>query len=384
MKLDIIRANVILPNQILYNSRVVVEDGVICCVDRGAPSGRRETLDARGAYLMPGMIDIHSDHIEQVVEPRPGSLMDVGFALHEQEKQLVNQGITTMFHSLSMRNDLKRRDVRGSECFRRLADGIIAAGRQRRLIRHRLHVRFEISYVDGLPALGEMLDAGGVSLVSFMDHTPGQGQYRDVGRFRQAAEPHMSEEAFAARVERMKSAPKLSREELIKTARDVQSRGIPISSHDDDSKEKVDFMRDSLGAGVSEFPVEPGVARYARSKGMATLGGAPNIVTGRSHSGNMSAAEGVMDGCITCICSDYYPPSMLQSVFKLHTEHGLPLFDAVRLATLAPAEAVGIEAELGSVAEGKAADLLVVDASGPIPRVIAAVTGGRVVAKLNY
>ncbi|MDR2421625.1 MAG: alpha-D-ribose 1-methylphosphonate 5-triphosphate diphosphatase [Oscillospiraceae bacterium] len=392
MKLDIIRANVILPDQIIKNSRVTVEDGVISGVDCQSLAPRGETIDARGAYLMPGMIDIHSDHIEQVAEPRPGCLMDIDFALREQEKQLINQGITTMFHSLTLfrlispqGGDVRYgKATRDADCFRRLADGVIAAGRRRGLIRHRLHVRFEIGGTDGLPVLTELMDSGGVSLVSFMDHTPGQGQYRDVERFRQYAERNLSAEQFAERVEQRRAAPKLSREALVQAARDARGRGIPVSSHDDDCAEKIDFVRDGLGASVSEFPVETDVARYARSKGMATLGGAPNIMLGYSHSGNMSATDGVLDGCISCICSDYYPPSMLQAVFKLHTEFGLPLHETARLATLAPAEAVGIGARIGSVAAGKAADLLVVDASGPMARVTAAITNGVVSSTLNY
>jgi alpha-D-ribose 1-methylphosphonate 5-triphosphate diphosphatase len=392
MKLDIIRADVVLPDQIIKNSRVTVEDGVISGIDEQRLEGLGETIDACGAYLMPGMIDIHSDHIEQVAEPRPGCLMDIDFALREQEKQLVNQGITTMFHSLTLFRALSPegagawggKTTRDADCFMRLAGGVIAAGRRRGLIRHRLHVRFEISGTGGLPALTELMDSGGVSLVSFMDHTPGQGQYRDIGRFRQYAERNLSEEQFAERVEQRRAAPKLSREALMEAAGDARRRGIPVSSHDDDCAEKIDFMRDGLGAAISEFPVEASIARYARSKGMATLGGAPNIVLGRSHSGNMSAADGVLDGCISCICSDYYPPSMLRAVFKLHTELGLPLHEAVKLATLAPAEAVGLGEQLGSVAAGKAADLLIVDAPGREARVLAAITNGAVSSTLNY
>jgi alpha-D-ribose 1-methylphosphonate 5-triphosphate diphosphatase len=139
-----------------------------------------------------------------------------------------------------------------------------------------------------------------------------------------------------------------------------------------------------LQATVSEFPVELEVARYAKKVGMATLGGAANVMLGESHSGNLSAVEGILDGSITMLCSDYYPPSMLQAVFKLNREYSIPLHDCVKFVSLAPAEAAGIGGYTGSIEAGKNADLILVDATEDYPRLISAISGGNIVSAVNY
>jgi len=173
-------------------------------------------------------------------------------------------------------------------------------------------------------------------------------------------------------------------EKLVAIARFAKDAGISIASHDDDSYAKVDFVKNALGATISEFPVELGVARYAKKLGMATIAGAPNVLTGKSHSGNMPAIEGILDGCVTALCSDYYPPAMLEAVFKLHRDYEMPLNECVRFVSLAPALAAGIGCNTGSIEEGKAADLLLVEASETYPRLCAVIIGGHVKSTLNY
>ncbi|MCL1848500.1 MAG: alpha-D-ribose 1-methylphosphonate 5-triphosphate diphosphatase [Clostridiales bacterium] len=387
MPITIINANIILPEDIVRNASLSIEGSEIVSIDGYASMGR--VIDAEGAYLMPGMIDTHSDQIEQVVEPRTGSVIDVAYAVQEQEKQLVNQGITTMYQSLSLWNTragLRQKAARESGLRSLLIQEIVNPGPER-LINHRLHLRMDMTNFDIVPELMEMLRSGCVSLLSFMDHTPGQGQYRDVDRFRntiRGSNGEMSDEEVTERLRQRMEVPKLPEETLKEIAALAKSMGVSIASHDDDSPEKVDFMHGALGATISEFPVEAEIARYARQAGMHTLGGAPNVLNGKSHSGNMSATEGILEGCITSLCSDYYPPAMLQAVFKLHREYGLPLWDCVGLVTLAPAQAVGIDGETGSIAVGKTADLLLVDASGKYPRLTTVIRKGKVTSTLHY
>jgi len=389
MLLNITNANLILPDEIATKSSLTVEDGVItkiggCCARRGA------VIDAGGLYVMPGMVDIHSDHIEQVIEPRRESVIDIKIALHEQEKQLINQGITTMYHSLTMNNVFAKgrwTAARDEEFAEKIVNEIKTANDKPRLIKHKLHLRFEITQLDGVPIATRLLDEGGVSLLSFMDHTPGQGQYRDIEKLRETLKkmyPNLTEKELDENIEKRINTERLSEDAYAEVANYARSIGIKIASHDDDENKKVDFVKNKLSATISEFPVEIGVARYARGLGMDTVGGAPNVLIGKSHSGNMNAAEGILDGCISILCSDYYPAGMLPAVFKLNREYGLPLTDCVRLVTLSPAEAVGIADRYGSIEEGKNADLVVVDASYEYPAVTAVITEGRFSSMLNY
>ena len=386
MPLNILNANIVLPNVILYNACLTVEDGIISKINGYVSGGY--VIDAKGAYLMPGMIDIHSDHIEQEVEPRAGSVMDISFALHEQERQLINNGITTIYQSLSLWKTSGRRKVSREINFQEKVIGeIVNAANSERLITHLLHLRFDILNLDIIPSLMDMLNKGYVSLLSFMDHTPGQGQYRDLERQRatsKAMNPTLSDAEINERLEARMRVEKVPQEKLVEIAKFAKSMGVSIASHDDDSAQKVDFVKNMLHATISEFPVELDVARYAKKNGMATLGGAANVMLGKSHSGNLSATEGILDGSVTMLCSDYYPPSMLQAVFKLHRNYGMPLHDCVKLVTLTPAKAVGIDETVGSIEEGKRADLIMVDASGEYPKMITALTKGNVSSTLNY
>jgi len=388
MLLNVINANIVLPDEIVSAASLTAEDGVISKIDGNISSG--VVIDAAGAYLMPGMIDIHSDQIEQAIEPRAGSVIDIAYALQEQEKQLVNHGITTMYQSLSMwritNASGRRKAAREEDFMQKLAREIINP-EPVRLITHLLHMRLDLTNLEIVPVLFDMLHEGGISLLSLMDHTPGQGQYRDLDRQRasmKASNPEANEADIEKRLQQRINAPKIPKETLIEIAALAKSKSISLASHDDDSTQKVDFVRNILGATISEFPVEPEVARYAKDAGMVTLGGATNILRGKSHAGNMSATEGVLNGSITALCSDYYPPAMLQAVFKLHRQFDVPLSDCVNLVTLSPARAVGISDRVGSIAEGKAADFILVDASGEYPRLTAAITGGDVVSTLNY
>jgi len=386
MTLNIQNANIVLPNEVLENASLTVEDDVISRIDGDASGGY--VIDANGAYLLPGMIDIHSDHIEQEMEPRAGSVMDISFALHEQERQLINNGITTIYQSLSLwKTSGKQRASREVAFQEKVIGEIVNAAKSARLITHRLHLRFDILNLDIIPSLTDMLNKGYVSLLSFMDHTPGQGQYRDLEKHRahiKSINPAVSDAEINERLEARMRVEKVPQEKLIDIARLAKSMGVSIASHDDDSSQKVDFVSGMLQATISEFPVELDVARYAKKSGMATLGGAANVMLGKSHSGNLSAAEGILDGSVTMMCSDYYPPSMLQAVFKLHREYGMPLHECAKLVTLTPAKAVGVDETVGSIEEGKQADLILVDASDEYPKLITAVTKGNVSSMLNY
>lgn len=396
----VIRNGIIVqPDRLLFGYELVVRGDRISAIQRqGTLDAEGEgfgVIDAHGGYVTPGLVDIHSDYIETVISPRATVLMDFSTALFEAERELLAHGITTMFHSLSAygREVMDVKPVRLWENTEKLMALVSQSkrteGHNAHLIRHRLHLRLEIDNVNLVEQVEKHLRAGEIDELSFMDHTPGQGQYRDLEIWRRSITAgHEVGEEEAARIAReQQEAPKLSYEQLNYLATLARERGIALASHDDDSTEKLDLMRE-LGCTISEFPVSQEVAAAACERGMYTVMGTPNILLGKSHSGNLSARDAVRAGVARCLCSDYYPTAMLQSAFVLHHDFKLPLEQAFAMLTISPARAVGIDGELGSLEEGKKADVLVVreveEGQRSYPVITATLVDGRVVSRMWY
>lgn len=344
--------------------------------------------DATGAWVAPGIIDIHADYIEHMAAPRPTALMDFSVSLREAERELLGHGITTMFHSLSFYGnpDFGTNPVRAPENSLRLIDLISRSHHREHLIRHRFHARYEIDNLTMVGELERLIDQGQVHLVSFMDHSPGQGQYRDLAMYKHIMKGYrrIGEENFDQFVSEIQNRDKVPFETLKRVADLARAKGLAVASHDDDTVEKLDVVQ-ALGSTISEFPITLEVALEARRRGLNTVAGAPNVLLGGSHSGNLSAAEAIQAGAIDVLCSDYYPASLLHAVFLLHRTKGLPLAEAFRLVTLNPARAVGLADRLGSLEPGKTADLLVVRTlEDGFPYVSRALVDGQVLARFDY
>ncbi len=345
------------------------------------------TIDLKGRYVCPGFIDTHSDMVEQLVQPRPTSMLDFDLALKEGERQLVNQGITTMYHSLSLYQDTFGgvREIRKAKNVFRLAEAIQRCHNKSHLIHNRLHLRFDIHTIESLDAVQQLVEAGMVHQLSFMDHSPGQGQYRDLEIYRRSMKKGdlVTDEEFTQVLEFHETNEKIPFERLKELGKVAMRRGIPIASHDDDTIEKLDVVSE-LGCTISEFPITMEVATDAHRRGLYTVAGAPNVLLGGSHSGNLSATEAIKAGVVNILCSDYYPAALLHSVFLLHKKHQLPLHQVIALVTVNPARAMGISENYGSVEEGKMADLLVIDDSNTWPTITHVFIQGRMVSRLEY
>jgi alpha-D-ribose 1-methylphosphonate 5-triphosphate diphosphatase len=388
-KVLIKNGNVVTPDEILTGHDVRIEDGRIEEIEVGLTVRAGESvIDAASAWVTPGFVDMHSDYIEHVTAPRPTSLMNFTLALRVAERELLTHGITTMFHSLSFygSNDFGTNPVRSVENSRRLIDVIEKSHESEHQIRHRFHARFEIDNVGRVEELKGLITAGKVHLLSFMDHSPGQGQYRDLELYKIILQGYRklgTGEVEAIIADRQGRA-KVPFETLREIAEVARARGIAVASHDDDTIEKLDVVQ-AIGSNISEFPITLEVAREARRRGLETVAGAPNVLLGGSHAGNLSAAEAVSEGSVDILCSDYYPAAMLHSVFQLHRQNEVSLTDAFRLVTLHPAQAVGLADELGSVETGKKADLLVIrELADGFPYVETALVDGRVLLAMNY
>ena len=410
---------VVCADRVLPDCDVVVIDGRIAAIEPvgasdfdaqpDATMGVLPVVDARGAYVVPGLIDIHSDYVENVASPRPSVVMDLSTSLYKADRELVSHGVTTIFHSLSVygAHVFDHKPIRDFGNVSALIDRVAAlrAGEERdHLIRHRLHMRVELDSVDLYDDIESFLRSGKVDLVSLMDHTPGQGQYRDLLVFGDTLKGYrdVSDEDVRDIVRQQQESQKLTYAQITALASVARERGVSIASHDDDSEDKLAFM-DGLEATISEFPISLDIARAARARGMHTIAGAPNVMLGHSHSGNLSAREAVQAGAIDVLCSDYYPAALLDAVFTLRDQCGLDIAKAFALVTINPAKAAGIADEVGSIAVGKRADVLLVreiscgegsgehPVAGPdsrvartMPVVTRAFVGGRSVFRSHY
>lgn len=361
-------AAVILPDRIVERGAVRLAGSRIAEVaDRRTMihGSYDRTVDARGAYLMPGIIDLHNDSLETEINPRPETDLPLEFALANMERRLLPFGVTTEFHAMAFMNMARNR--RTVESAARRTEHIAqhrTSGRA--LIDHQILHRLDVWSPDSMDAIFESIDRFPVRYVSLNDHTPGQGQYRDLDKYiermvawtaaRGGAPPDSGEvhTRIATRAADTKTIPTVYR----RVRREAIRVPLVVASHDDDSAAKVDMLWD-LGARVAEFPVTLDAARRARERGMWIVVGAPNIVRGGSSSGNQDARELFEHGLADVICADYHAPSLLRSAFRLVADGLIDLPRAIRTLTYNPARAVGM-AEVGAVREGWRADLLLV------------------------
>lgn len=368
-------ATLVTPHDVIPDCSVLIEHGRIAACGPSAQladafAGACEVSDLRGAYLLPGLIDLHTDTLEKEITPRPSADFPIDVAVQELDRKLVACGITTVYHSLHFGYVEAEKSAASRFSRRDIVEGVQAMAREHTLAKTRVHLRYE--YVgEGIKArelVRALVEENAVDLLSFMDHTPGQGQYtRELYLERQNKQGIDETEALASLAEKQ-ARPRLSLAELESIAQLAIARGIPVASHDDHTPEKVAQMH-ALGVSVSEFPINLESAQAARDLGLEVLGGASNVLRGGSLTGNLNVVDAIRAGAVNGLCSDYYPPAMLHAVFKLWRESVLPLHRAVAAATLVPARAAGIADETGSIEIGKEADLIVVRLRAHVPMV---------------
>jgi alpha-D-ribose 1-methylphosphonate 5-triphosphate diphosphatase len=349
-----------------FNGTVVVRGGRI--IDVGEGRSHAGDIDLEGDYLVPGLVELHTDNMEKHFSPRPGVKWPALPAVMAHDTQIAAAGITTVFDSLSLG------DVRGDtdrvQNRTRMVEAICEVS-ERRMTRaeHRLHLRCEVTPDDAIEAVDRWIDLPLVGLLSVNDHTPGQRQFLDPSKLKQyymgkfaMTEPQFEE--FHARALELhdRNAAK-HRHEIVSRA---QARALPIASHDDATREHVlEAVRN--GMTIAEFPTTHEAAEASHEAGLAVLVGAPNLVLGGSHSGNIAAIDLIRAGRADILSSDYVPASLLEGVFKLPGAGiDVTLSQAVRLASLNPARAVGLN-DRGEIAAGRRADLVRVRVVGDAP-----------------
>jgi alpha-D-ribose 1-methylphosphonate 5-triphosphate diphosphatase len=357
-------ARLVLGNEVLHG-HVVVRDGRIAAIGHGAP--RSFAQDLAGDWLLPGLVEIHTDNLERHVMPRPKVTFPMQSAVQAHDAEIAAAGITTVFDAIGVGDPygdgFRARD---QSLLLTVLDALEEAGALR--ADHFIHVRCELPAPNAVELFGPFAWHRRLKLISLMDHTPGQRQWTDIAHARvfYTGKKGWSDAQFDDEVRR---APE--RQALHATphrawfTRFAQEHRIALATHDDTTVEHVDEAR-ALGAAMSEFPTTMAAARRAHALGLRTIAGAPNVVRGGSHSGNVAAIELARAGVLDALSSDYVPGSLLQAAWTLRRDAGYSLPEAVRSISRAPALACGLD-DRGEIAAGLRADFVRVHELGGLP-----------------
>src|SRR6266700_672086 len=373
-------ARIVLTDHVIERGWIAFADGRIA--EFGEGSGPAGSEDAAGDLIMPGLIELHTDHLEAHYVPRPKVFWDPIAAVVSYDGQLATSGITTVLDSLRVWREDGAEEVDGRAGV--LAHAI-ALARDANLLRadHFLHLRCEIPMPSVVEEAKELVGRPDVRLMSLMDHTPGQRQFRDEVKLRDyyrgkggGKTDAELDDLFAKRFEYQKTYAATNMREIVALA---HKYNIPLASHDDTTEENVvDAVRD--GVSVAEYPTTLEAARGLHQAGIGILMGAPNVVRGGSHSGNIAAVDLAREGLLDILSSDYSPSSLLMGALQLPRRvPAIDLASAIRTVTKTPAEAVGL-ADRGEIAPGKRADLIRVHVARDIPVVRSVWREGRRVA----
>jgi alpha-D-ribose 1-methylphosphonate 5-triphosphate diphosphatase len=339
----------------------------------GNVNGR--VFDARGLYVLPGIVDIHGDAFERQLMPRPGVGFPIDVALMESDRQAVGNGITTMFHGVTWSWEP---GLRGADNARAML-GAIEAMRPRLAADTHCHLRHETFNLDAEAEIVDWLGDRRIGMLGFNDHMPGENAPPRTRKLAQMAErAGLSSEDFMALVSRLRGRGGEVPGSIARLAAAASENAVALLSHDDMSPAQRQWFR-ALDCRLAEFPTTLETAEEATLNGDDVVMGAPNVVRGGSHIGWIGAADMIARGFCTILASDYYYPAPLLAAFRLAADGVVPLAKAWSFVSERPAKAAGL-ADRGVIAAGHRADLIAVDAVDALrPVVIAALSNGRIV-----
>jgi alpha-D-ribose 1-methylphosphonate 5-triphosphate diphosphatase len=351
---------------------VSAADGII--VETGDAYDLR-ALDARGLLVLPGIVDIHGDAFERQMMPRPGVDIALDIALIETDRQVVANGITTVFHGVTWSWEP---GLRGAANARAMMDAMEAL-RPSLAADTRFHLRFETFNFDAEAEVSDWLDCRRIGVLAFNDHLPRPGEEKRPEKLSQMVERSgLSREDFLVLIARLRGRGDEVQGLIKRVAGRAGAAGVPLLSHDDASPQQRHWYRE-LGCRICEFPMTVDTAREAAAAGDHIVLGAPNVMRGKSHIGWVNASDLIAQGLCSVLASDYYYPAPLVAAFRL-AETGIVSFaEAWSLVSGAPACAVKL-ADRGRIAPGLRGDILLVDATvAGRPRIVAVLVAGKLV-----
>ena len=350
-------ARLVLADQVIHGS-LLIRDGLIADISAGA-SSLPQAQDLGGDLLLPGLVELHTDNLEKHMSPRPGVDWPSASAVLTHDAQIVAAGITTVFDALSI-GDINPKGKRMQQLGVMLEAIAEAEASGQTRAEHRLHLRCEVSHPQCLELFRELVEQPLVQLVSVMDHAPGQRQFARMEKYREyyMGKYHLSPAEMDAFVsEQLANSARHSVSQRAAIVDICRSRDLALASHDDATLEHVSESAD-YGMAIAEFPTTFEAAEASHARGLKVLMGAPNIVRGGSHSGNIAAADLARGGVLDILSSDYYPASLLQAALGLaEQDNGYDLPRAIATISLAPARAAGLD-DRGEIAVGLRADLV--------------------------
>lgn len=367
--LKIVNGKILTSEGIEDKKTLLIKEGKILdiCSERKTNLCEFKTIDAQGGYIIPGLVDIHCDALEFKFHPRPNAEIPSDYALYCYEKELLSCGITVQFHGIYWGEVLEKyRSVKlAQEMIKNILDY-----RDKSVLNHKIFVRFDISKCEAKDELMQLIKEKTVNLISFQYHLPGQAQFKDIKAFKDyymkvRGWKEQELEEFITNSSGFDIRNRLA--VLDKISQTANRFKISLVSHDDDTEEKVQLMKE-LGVDISEFPVNFQAARYAKRKNMYVVVGGPNVVQGKSSCGNVNALKLIKEKAADIICSDYHPPSMLCAAIKLYQEGILSLSKAINMITLNPAKATGLK-DRGAILPGKVADIVIFKLKNGFPEV---------------
>lgn len=342
-----------------------------------ASRGRaRLAIDARNLLVLPGIVDLHGDAFERQMMPRAGVDFPIDVALADTDRQVIGNGITTVFHATTWSWEP---GLRSGDNARRLLEAI-ERQRPKFAADTRFHLRHETYNLDAENEIGQWLAEGRVDLFAFNDHM--DGVVSDISnprkRNRMVERTGLTSEAFDKLVAHIVSRAADVPASITRLAAAARAAEVRMLSHDDATPSMRQGFR-GMGVGIAEFPINEETARDAAAYGDAIVYGAPNVVRGGSHTGWTKASDMIAKGLCSVLASDYYYPAPLLAAFRLAADAVLPLTEAWKLISAAPAQATGLT-DRGTLAAGQRADILLVDGSTPMrPRLVAVIAAGKLV-----
>ncbi len=368
-----ISGNRILTVDGLKAGHLGIHDGKLGTLDPAAPPCRAQYLDAGNLLVLPGIVDLHGDAFERAVMPRPGVTFPYEGALHDVDRQLLANGITTEFHGVTLSWE---GGLRGQP-YAQLMFETLERMRPDLGAQHCVHLRFETHHVAGMALVQQWIREGRVQFLALNDHLPGMvkrlGDDRKLLQYAERAECDL--DTYRQRIHDAVGVG----DEVADVVRELTAcalaAGLQVASHDDLDAEVRGYYH-GLGCRVAEFPLTIEAASSARAQGDHVVFGAPNVVRGKSHTNAPNATDMVRQGLCDVLTSDYYYPAPLLAAMRLVRQDILPLPEAWKLVSRNPACAAGM-ADRGLLAQGMRADAILVDDSdAALPRVCAAVVGG--------
>lgn len=357
-------AVLVLPDTTIFGT-ILLRGSRIADVREGG-SFAAGAIDCGGDTIIPGVVDVHTDNLERQVQPRTLARWPSRSAMVAHDAQCAAAGVTTVLDALCL-GDLGF----DKERIKTFQDGVVdldalsAAG----LLKsdHYLHLRCEVPAADMLALLDPVADHPLVRMISLMDHSPGVGQYADIDFYRKIRrQGGLDEASIERRIAEMQDQRARLRVPNRKALLDrVRGTSIALASHDDRTEEEV-AENAADGITISEFPVSMEAATAAKRAGIQVIMGAPNIVRGGSHSGNVNAVDLVRAGAVDAFASDYVPPSLIEAAFQCAREEGISLPAAVAMISDHPARMSGLP-DRGRLETGMRADLVRLRLHGTLP-----------------